>query len=126
MNEREKQKLNEKLAKWARLKDVQVFLDHSGKVTKIQCEKPNYSQLYEIIEPFTDSLDACFKWLVPKLVWWDMWSFEDTNIKGKRKEKFISASAQLKNGQKPQNIIDKNPTLALCLATEKLIDIEEG
>ena len=66
------------------------------------------------------ALGFLFKYAVPKLAWWDMWSFEDTNIKGKRKEKFISASAQLKNGQKPQNIIDKNPVLALFWAIDKV------
>ena len=111
------QKLNEKLAKWAGLKDVQVFLDHAGRTAKIQFEKPQHSQVYEVTEPFTNSLDACFKWLVPKLspiyvvtitnhCGYDGWGVELSLIG--HNSIFYSE--------------DRTPALGLCLAIEKLID----
>lgn len=112
MNNQEKQELNEKLARYLGLKDIQVLLDHAGKVTKIQFENPEHCQLYMIIEPFTDSLDACFKWLVPKLDYFCLTTedkggfYADVSI-GEEYAEYFKA---------------ETPALAICLAIEELID----
>lgn len=72
----------------------------------------------EILEDLTQSLDACFKWLVPKLVSGDIhieWytRVDDTAVELKRATSTIAFVCQ------------PSPALALCLAIEKLIDGEK-
>lgn len=103
MNER---KLNEKLAKWAGFTNIE-FLD-----TCILANPPEGREDEEFTLDFTNSLDACFKWLVPKL---------------REKSKGVTiycwdSLTTVKIGD--VTIQDKDPALALCLAIEKLIDIE--
>lgn len=97
MTEEEKQKLNEKLDKW--------------------CDwQPAW---YGDIPNFTDSLDACFKWLVPKLP------------KGYRVALFSGEINYAAYFYRNKDIYSKagagaeTPELALCLAIEKLIDNEQ-
>ena len=92
MNEQE---LNEKLAEWA------------------GCAM-EYDRVYE--KPFTQSLDACFKWLVPKLNHIEMVGHNGDFVWNPEiKDRLATVST----------IGGKSPALALCLAIEKLIDKEE-
>lgn len=61
---------------------------------------------------FTNSLDAIFKWLVPKLERWEMGSRQEGRT-------FVIACGH--NQQFPSEAIDKNPPMAFCRAIEKLI-----
>jgi len=73
MTKQDKQKLNEKLAKWAGFTHVPYQKDDYGRKLNDDC----WLQPNEIMQcgnnwsfkppNFTDSLDACFRWLVPKL-----------------------------------------------------------
>jgi len=62
-------KLNKKLAEWAgfKLEDTQ-FYESSWGTTKVETwRSPNGSSCNPPLN-FTESLDACFKWLVPKAI----------------------------------------------------------
>ena len=63
---------------------------------------------------FTDSLDACFKWLVPKLVW-NVWLINADN------------GWEFSIMMPMRQVVGKaeTPALALCKAIEKLIDEEK-
>jgi len=94
--------LNKKLAEWAGLKwklgDLGGFADEYG-----------YLQPY-----FTQSLDACFKWLVPKLGKYPCikFDFEDGLV-------FAYVCA---DDDKNAYGSAETAALALCLAIERLID----
>ena len=103
-----KQVLNEKLAEWAfpDADTVQVDEEHIFVVFRDTFRKQFGN---EVMYLFTQSLDACFKWLVPKLE--------------PRLEKIKALESWLRD------YLFDNPTpepaLALCLAIEKLIDKED-
>ena len=104
------QKLNKKLAKWTDIKDYTIY----SNIANAEFTDP-YSKQHAYSLLFTNSLDVCFKWLVPKLVSGDLhieWytTDEDTAVTIKRGTDTISFVCQ------------SNPALALCLAIEKLID----
>ncbi len=105
--------LNKKLAEWAGFKPHLLKHDPMDKppdtwgweigegLTKLIFDRPL---------DFTDSLDACFQWLVPKLISYrlDNLSGEHTVIIGMKSVIAISTG--------------ETPALALCLAIEKVID----
>ena len=97
MNEQE---LNKKLADWAGipLRAIDFGLPYSLDVY----DPPN----------FTQSLDACFKWLVPKLVHLNLL----IDVTHKPTAEVWGDRCEMARGE--------TPTLALCLAIEKLIDLE--
>ena len=101
----EEQELNKKLAEGAGIKHEEYTFNGLPVV------------LGEDIPDFTQSLDASFKWLVPKLTFWELiyngyigfcdayvWAGEDDKL-------FGGAQAE-------------TPALALCLAIGKLISLE--
>ena len=106
--------LNEKLAKWVGFKPclqdgcVELLVFNEGE-----------SDEAVLIIPFTESLDACFKWLVPKLdntytyalYFWDGDWIAEIHGKGK-----YAQTDSFNDGT-------KTPALALCKAIEKLIDV---
>ena len=97
MTEQEKQKLNEKLARWAGCED--------GYITLMGIR---YSY-------FTNSLDACFKWLVPKLDYFCL----------QREDAGRGFYADVSIGEQYAEYYQgETQPLALCLAVEKLIDEE--
>ena len=110
--------MNEKIARWAGFtlidtqfynhsfgnSEVDIWLDPSGLTCQGGC--PN----------FTESLDAYFKWVVPKL---DTYTLHYDNTRRQH-----LAFAEL-NGKASGSSFDENPALALCLAVERLIDSEE-
>ncbi|KKN75181.1 hypothetical protein LCGC14_0383400 [marine sediment metagenome] len=103
------EELNKKLAEWAggKYEFGHWWLRDYNEQT---CNPPN----------FTKSLDACFKWLVPKL-------FElgyscgmiIAEVSSKARYRFVVDLANTEVGVEAQ---DENPALAFCLAIEKLID----
>lgn len=89
------EELNKKLAEWAGVKPHPVY-------------PTGYDYPY-----FTDSLDACFKWLVPKLESYEL------------KLNYKKHCAWVKLPTKYTEFgMAETPALALCLAIEKLIDKE--
>ena len=148
MNEQE---LNKKLAKWLfpypefrvevrfyptrssiwidRLFTEEAMLRVKKAFGKCALEIGTYYSHEVISSIFTNSLDACFKWFVPKLFTWSIgknWELQkDFTII----ENGIKASIDLHwidpdkyDRVKPSEAIAETPALALCLAIEKLID----
>ena len=72
---------------------------------------------YEALPNFTKSLDACFKWLVPKIL-----RLEYSVIITQDLGRAIGYIRPLQVGRQFDAVDNKNPALALCLAIEKLID----
>lgn len=69
MNEQEKQTLNEKLARWAGFAEADIrkrFYFAIGGERLAKWYRPG-SEYSDKLPNFANSLDACFKWLVPKL-----------------------------------------------------------
>jgi len=91
------EELNKKLAEWAGLK------------------WDRYKGKYQY--PFDVSLDACFKWLVPKVRTQYHIHFHSTD--GKAEWRVV-----LSNANETIYGRDNNPALALCKAIEKLINEE--
>jgi len=123
--------LNKKLAEWAGFKEADIKKYYYWEIggervakwiepnTDYHCKLPN----------FTQSLDVCFKWLVPKLFTWSIGKNWELQSDFTIKENGIKASVDLhyvdpdKYDQiKPSEAIAETPALALCLAIEKLID----
>ena len=79
------------------------------------------------LEPFTTSLDACFKWLVPKLfALHKTISLGYTTFIGEELNHwYVHILACDFTGAYLEGIDKKSPALALCKAIEKLIDGEK-
>ena len=98
--------LNKKLAEWAGL---------SGVKYDAPCPK------------FTESLDACFKWLVPKLIGDYQYTLAmTTDVDDESRESTYTFDLSSDPLVIDAESTDKTPALALCLAIEKLIDEEKG
>ena len=104
------QELNKKLAEWAVFRLLYKDIEDRKSWYWVQ---PN-GQTQAIREPlpaFPYSLDACFKWLVPKLPLQEIYiqptSDNSWQVDIEREEYWADA---------------ETPALALCLAIEKLID----
>ena len=135
MTEQEKQKLNEKLAKWAGFTWYDEPCSYRGCSGHCGWRTPDGITIYPLgmvgLPKFTDSFDACLKWLAPKLFTWNLgknWELqEDLTIK----ENGIKASVDLNpidtdkwDLTKSSEVIANDPAPALCLAIEKSIDKE--
>lgn len=100
----DEQELNKKLAEWAGFKPLA-----KGNHQHIRPDG-TISYPFDYTPNFTQSLDACFKWLAPKLnkplTLYKMATVEFWTVK-------IGATIQSR---------DDSLALALCLAIEKLID----
>lgn len=94
--------LNKKLAEWAGLHPRERSDGH----TIERIDQPN----------FTNSLDACFKWLVPKLQGMGATVCLDILL--------TCTLATIVYKAEMYEASEKVPALALCLAIEKLIDKE--
>ena len=111
MNEQEKRTLNEKLARWAGNFDFTP----DGRY-----EAPNGDWNLD----FTDSLDACFKWLVPKLY---PYPENKIDIHFKRETSYPDHTEQIHcwfylNGKLYKGWSLNLSATALCRAIEKRID----
>jgi len=130
------QELNRKLAEWAGFTYIKHYVPSYG-YTEENDPDPLYVELWSNpnaepvdlhwdfgmsnFEPnFTQSLDACFKWLVPKLKQEGL--MITVNMLGSISEKW---DCRLHKGYFPNIAIcleeAEIPALALCLAIEKLI-----
>ena len=105
MNEQELRELNKKLAEWVGFREQELADLHGRPEGNLGWYYPNGAWA-RFIPDFTQSLDACFKWLVPRLSHYrlDKTSPNEHHAYVDRKK---SAWAE-------------SPTLALCLAIEKL------
>ena len=114
----EEQELNTKLAEWVGFKKANIKWDYHYEVgirvpDWLYPSDPRYCE--RELPNFPESLDACFKWLVPKLDFGQMelYSLEDgtwlfhLNYVGKEDKGYSGRG--------------KTPALALCLAIEELI-----
>ena len=133
MTEEEKQKLNEKLARWAGFTFVKrgsgkVIIKLYGWDVVDEQTFIHYpdggSGLYEDMTPFTDSLDACFKWLVPKVISKGHWLGMITTQMSSGTQYIFAIYVEKYKDKAEHEASNKDPALALCLASEKLIDNE--
>jgi len=120
------QELNRKLAKWAGLKS-EIHVESEHKWERFRAPDGSYHPLLD----FTQSLDACFKWLVPKLQDKghniNLLAFEHEGFKADISDCVFTQTAM--SGYDPYRSTigigeDKVAALALCLAIEKVIDSE--
>ena len=106
--------LNEKLAKWAGvLVSIESWPDEEPIMHVYDTEQEN---LIGESSPFTESLDACFKWLVPKLDQLSITVWDNVQMYAmvyRDEHDHMGYEAEDKN---------KTPALALCKAIEKMID----
>jgi len=117
----EEKELNEKLAKWAGWRQLPLGkrgFHYEGTVRLPNWIAPEYTneQYYmsrSYPPNFTNSLDACFKWLVPKLDYYCL--TPEDNSKGYYAEVLIGEDYA-------EYFQAKTQALALCRAIEKLID----
>ena len=126
-------KLNKKLAEWAGFEYVNepywVFKAHPNyepfEVYGARWVTPDGRAASYKLPDFTNSLDACFKWLVPKLreLKWKL-RLGCGDLSGKFHTQLICWEKEYVRQTRPIiSVYDKdNPALALCLAIEKLID----
>ena len=98
--------LNEKLARWAGFKTATPTSFARG------WHKCPDETLCQELPNFTESLDACEKWLILKLD-----SYQISRASGHRVH-----CAQVWGDMVIYTVADESPALALCKAVEKLID----
>lgn len=117
------ERLNRKLVKWAGFTSMSKGLAVEETGVEYWTRPPNSERAIPL-PSFIESLDACFKWLVPKLdldsivfhqegdFWYcnlSCWDIKDGYI-----------------GHKPEiEAVGETPSLALCKAIEELIDKEK-
>lgn len=97
--------LNKKLAEWAGFKEK-----GTGYVWP--------DRRFDKVPDFTESLDACFRWLVPKL-------HQVTIIQEFNSEAYADVVIQPEYEYLHYKEWAETPALALCLAIEQLIDKEK-
>lgn len=105
-------KLNEKLLKFAGFEYRECNPNHpqlKDSPYGMGWFHPSSTTSFHTAPNFPESLDLCFKWLVPKLDGWIAFT-------GEGGVHFIAS----KNGLNYE-IVAETPALALCLAIEKLI-----
>ncbi len=103
------EELNKKLAEW-RFPNADAIIVESGiSVYHNERKEPDYPWHIDLL---TQSLDACFKWLVPRLHFAEV----HTSSSGFVSTLFYTENLCYYEGEA------ESPALALCLAIEKLID----
>jgi len=101
--------LNRKLALWAGFEIVE-YISPDGSVAGRHWSAPDKISGGPTLPNFTASLDVCIQWLVPKLC---KFSLDYDSLR--YQETFQVDLAGIET-------TDNSPSLALCLAIEKLID----
>jgi len=122
MTDQEKQKLKEKLAKWVGWHEEKYEVTRGAFAPILLAPSEELGEghvgyIPEHTPNFPDSLDACVKWLVPRLTGWTLAKHRD--------EAEYKASVLI--GDPVRDKISpaayaETPSLALCLAIEKLIE----
>lgn len=121
----DEQKLNKKLAEWAGFYQLAIFIPADKIDWWLEPEEWYGKRAYcpkGKLPNFTQSLDACFKWLVPKVHAYVLQSFSSGHHLH-----HASVTLPYTNLQDMQvfsaNVVrTENPALALCLAIEKLME----
>ena len=115
------EELKDKLLKWVGFSFTDVDPGDGGCLITVLVFPDGHRGLYSEEPKLTSSLDACFKWLVPKLYKRKLWfEFLGDGIVGYDFRIMEIA------GNKPVSIYQgKAPALALCKAIEQLIDKEQ-
>ena len=127
----EKQELKEVLGRWAgfrwhvRREYVHGYLMHGGSWVeghwdyKGECSVEG--MVFGGLPDFLSSIDACFRWFVPKLFRWEI-----TNIGLYTRTITAVVEMEGKDGLISQaTAMAETPSLALCLAIKKLIKEKE-
>lgn len=130
------QELNKKLAEWAGF--IQMRLNDRPHEPTLLYKFPRDSKVgVSLLPDFTQSLDACFKWLVPKLkdiyslfLEYDAMCDDFKCYLGEVDDEGETIIGETEYGlcllALPLCVFAKTPALALCKAIEKLIDGEKG
>ncbi|GAI69687.1 unnamed protein product [marine sediment metagenome] len=100
------EELNKKIAVW-----LGWEFASNGKKYRLSPEASGWGRI-DLLPKFTESLDACFKYIVPKL---ESYMIKQ-NIWGTEHHCWIMF------GGKPATSSEETPALAFCKAVEKLID----
>lgn len=108
MNKQELQELNKRLAEWAGFEKQGTA--YWAPITREFMKAPD----------FTQSLDACFKWLVPKIIE----NADYSIIITQNLAQCAGYIRPIQGGVQYDAIDNQNPALALCLAIDKLINSE--
>lgn len=113
----EKQKLNEKLARWAGFTSEIEKIDLPDEYKLEEWYDPTGKLMKSLSFPsFTKSFDACTKWLIPKLGWCEVKIIFGAREGG-------NGCYILRNSPEPHRSFSEgeSPGHAFCLALEKLI-----
>lgn len=115
----DEQALNQKLAEWAGFKEADIkkhyYWDIRGE-RKAKWQEPD-NEWHIKIPRFTQSLDACFKWLVPKCI--------DKIMSKQECSSDLAYAILFKKWLQELELDIHYVALALCLAIDKVIDKEE-
>ena len=112
-NNQKANQVNKKLAEWA---GFRTYLQ-MGNGSYYGVYEPNGDIKVADFPDFTNSLDACFKWLVPKIWSLNCIIFDQSGAMICQHEVAESSAKDTLGEAEPYS-------LALCLAIEKLIDRE--
>jgi len=116
----DEQELNRKLAEWAGFTSKMEWYHGGLRFPSYEYREwtaPNSN--CKKLPNFTESLDACFKWLVPNLLHYHLQRVQHTDAPSHY------ARVQLRLGQLREAYAE-TPALALCLAIEKLMEVNNG
>lgn len=123
--------LNEKLARFAGFTALCDREDGHAYIVMWECPDGDFYR--DELPDFTSSLDACFKWLVPKLEEWcvathDDWVDSTDEEKAMNLDQHFEANVGTFINTKwiVGDAHAETPALALCKAIEQLIDKETG
>ncbi|MBA7693124.1 hypothetical protein ES703_101700 [subsurface metagenome] len=118
------EELDKKIAEWVGLKDFGIYADHAGDYYYMQFPEPDQNVAYYRGQAFHLSLDACFKYIVPKLGYKEILLVPRPTTE----ESWSCWIGKFGIGQgtMPEAVAEgfETPALAFCKAVEKLIDKE--
>ena len=120
--------LNKKLAEWAfgeqGIELGKTFHGEQVIYRRTTCNELDKEWNIEVLQPlFTQSLDACFKWLAPKLEHYSLWSGVSRTMTPPTACNNAEVWIEHKYGYGDSK---DSLALALCFAVEKLIAVEDA
>lgn len=118
------EELNKKLAEWAGFKHGKYRKPVCNHTPRCDYHKDPKGKWIVDYPNFTQSLDACFKWLVPKLGHYSLWHGA---VRDKMQPPMGEHNAEVWVGHYyGYGHSKESSALALCLAIEKLIDEDKA
>ena len=134
------EELNKKLAEWAGFKlrhtgikdEIPVWLEPDDNYAPDNPTAYFFGGKNYGLPDFTSSLDACFKWLVPKMENVGGRRLEEIHLYPTSRGNYLCEldMVQIEDRRSPECEVKwaaaETSALALCLAIEKLIDAEES